>query len=56
VNNEEISTENLCEIIIAKNRNGMCKTVPLMFFGSMMKFTEYSQGENQEEASDQLPF
>ncbi len=34
-------TNGLAEIIIAKNRNGALKTVPLRFIGRLTKFTDY---------------
>lgn len=33
-------TKDLAEIIVAKNRNGSLKTVPLRFIGSLTKFTD----------------
>jgi replicative DNA helicase len=35
-------TKDLAEIIVAKNRNGSLKTVPLKFIGSLTKFTDMS--------------
>ncbi len=37
------STEGICEVIIAKFRNGQTDTVPLKFAGSIMKFTDLEE-------------
>lgn len=36
-----ISVSNLCEVIIAKNRQGVCDTVNLNFNGAFMKFRDW---------------
>jgi replicative DNA helicase len=45
IGDEEIPTDNLCEAIVAKNRNGVCRTIPLYFYGSTLKFEDYEKGE-----------
>ena len=47
---------DLAEIIIAKNRNGALKSVPLRFIGRLTKFTDYETYDFMDQSgSDDQP-
>jgi len=52
---EGVSTENLAEIIVAKNRNGALKTVPLKFLSQFTKFTDFETYDFVDETSGDYP-
>lgn len=45
-------TANLAEIIVAKNRNGSLKTVPLKFLGHLTKFADMQTYDFKDETDD----
>jgi len=44
---EEINSEGICEVIIAKNRNGSLATIPLKFIGRFTKFMDYERPSSE---------
>lgn len=49
VDEDGYSTSGLCEVIVAKNRNGALDTVKLKFIGKLTKFDEWTMEQRQDQ-------